>query len=146
MLLSGLLSTVDSQLLALGSLTTDFTKDIKKQKTVMIVGAVLALLIANIPGNSVLFMFLVYGTLRAATFSITVLTLIGVKLQANGVFVGLLVSIGIGFPTFVYGNLNNLNDVRLWGSLFTATIAGIIAYLITKAVSTKATAKKKVSA
>ena len=146
MLLSGLLSTVDSQLLALGSLTTDYTKDLKKQKAVMIVGAVLALLIANIPGNSVLFMFLVYGTLRAATFSITVLTLIGVKLNANGVFAGLLVSIGIGFPTFVYGNLNSLNDVRLWGSLFTATIAGILAYLITKAVSTKATAKKKVSA
>jgi Na+/proline symporter len=135
MLLSGLLSTVDSQLLALGSIATDFTKDAKKQKLVMIVGAVLALLIANIPGNSVLLMFLIYGTLRASTFSITVLTLIGVKLRANAVFGGLLVAMAVGFPAFIYGNLNNINDVRLWGSIFTATIAGVIAYAITKARS-----------
>jgi Na+/proline symporter len=137
MLLSGLLSTVDSQLLALGSIATDYTKDIRKQKLTMIVGAILALVIANIPGNSVLFMFLVYGTLRASTFSITVLTLINIKLRANAVFSGLLVAMAIGFPVFVYGNLNGLNDVRLWGSIFTATVAGAIAYVITNAIKSK---------
>jgi hypothetical protein len=142
MLLSGLLSTVDSQLLALGSIATDYFKDIKRQKLVMIAGAVVALLIANIPGNSVLFMFLVYGTLRASTFSITVLTLMGAKLRANSVFTGLLVAMGVGFPVFVYGNLNNIQDLRLWGSVFTATIAGVIAYAITKTIAEK----KKVTA
>jgi Na+/proline symporter len=131
MLLSGLLSTMDSQLLALGSITTDYTKDLKKQRAVMIIGAILALIIANIPGNSVLFMFLVYGTLRASTFSITVLTLMNAKLQANSVVAGLAIAMGVGFPIFMYGNLNNINDVRLWGSIFTATIAGVIAYAIT---------------
>jgi Na+/proline symporter len=131
MLLSGLLSTIDSQLLALGSITTDYTKDLKKQRRVMIAGAVLALIIANIPGNSVLFMFLVYGTLRASTFSITVLTLANVKLRANSVVAGLSVAIGIGFPIFLYGNLNNVGEVKLWGSIFTATIAGVIAYAAT---------------
>lgn len=137
MLLSGLLSTVDSQLLALGSIATDFTQDAKKQKIVMIVGAVIALLIANIPGNSVLFMFLVYGTLRASTFSITVLTLLNAKLRANAVFSGLVVAMAIGFPVFIYGNLNNLNDVKLWGSIFTATIAGVIAYTVSKIIASK---------
>jgi Na+/proline symporter len=146
MLLSGLLSTVDSQLLALGSIATDYTKDSKKQKLVMIVGAVIALIIANIPGNSVLFMFLVYGTLRATTLSITVLTLIGVKLRANAVFAGLLVAMSIGFPAFVYGNLNNITDVRLWGSIFTATIAGVIAYAITAALGKSKASHKKVDA
>jgi Na+/proline symporter len=131
MLLSGLLSTIDSQLLALGSLTTDYTKDLKKQRSVMIAGAVLALIIANIPGNSVLFMFLVYGTLRASTFSITVLTLLNAKLRSNSVVAGLAVAMGIGFPIFLYGNLNNIGDVKLWGSIFTATIAGVVAYAIT---------------
>jgi Na+/proline symporter len=137
MLLSGLLSTVDSQLLALGSIATDFTKDAKKQKFVMIVGAIAALLIANIPGNSVLIMFLIYGTLRASTFSITVLTLLNTKLRANAVFSGLIVAMVIGFPVFIYGNLNNLHDVRLWGSIFTATIAGVIAYAVSKVIASK---------
>lgn len=137
MLLSGLLSTVDSQLVALGSLTTDYTHDIKKQRAVMIIGAILALLIANIPGNSVLFMFLVYGTLRASTFSITVLTLLNAKLQGNAVVAGLVVAMGIGFPLFLYGNLNNITDVRLWGSVFTATIAGVLAFVITQFVNKK---------
>jgi len=131
MLLSGLLSTIDSQLLALGSITTDYTKDLKKQRRAMIAGAVLALIIANIPGNSVLFMFLVYGTLRASTFSITVLTLANVKLRSQSVVAGLSVAIGIGFPIFLYGNLNNVGEVKLWGSIFTATIAGVIAYAAT---------------
>ena len=131
MLLSGLLSTIDSQLLALGSLTTDYTKDLKKQRLVMIVGAALALIIANIPGNSVLFMFLVYGTLRASTFSITILTLLNAKLRANSVLAGLAVAMGIGFPIFMYGNLNGIVEVKLWGSIFTATIAGVVAYAVT---------------
>lgn len=137
MLLSGLLSTVDSQLLALGSITTDYTKDVKKQKLVMIVGAVVALLIANIPGNSVLAMFLIYGTLRASAFSITVLTLLNIKLRANAVFGGLLVAMTVGFPLFIYGNINNIADLRLWGSIFTASIAGIVAYIITKIIAAK---------
>jgi Na+/proline symporter len=145
MLLSGLLSTVDSQLVALGSLTTDYTKDLKKQHLVILVGAVVALLIANIPGNSVLIMFMIYGTLRASTFSITVLTLAFPKLQlkANAVVAGLTTAMGAGFPVFLYGNLNNLADVKLYGSLFTATIAGIVAYAITQVITSNNSKKKE---
>jgi Na+/proline symporter len=146
MLLSGLLSTVDSQLVALGSLTTDYTTDLKKQHKVILAGAVIALLIANIPGNSVLFMFMVYGTLRASTFSITVLTLLNAKLKGNAVVAGLSVAMGIGFPIFLYGNLLNLADVKLWGSLFTATIAGIVAFALTQVFKDTVATKKKVDA
>jgi len=137
LLLSGLLSTVDSQMLALSSLATDYTKEIKYQRATMIVGALVALGIANIPGNSVLFMFLVYGTLRAATFAITVLTLVGVKLKSGPVTAGLIASMGGGFPVFLYGNLNGIDSVRLWGSLATVTASGLIAYAGTKMLKDK---------
>ena len=90
MLLSGLLSTIDSQMLALGSLARDYDKDLKTQKGLMIVGALVALGIANIPGVSVLIMFLIYGTLRAATFLVTVLTLLDVRLHRHAVLLAWL--------------------------------------------------------
>lgn len=127
MLLSGLLSTVDSQMLALSSLATDYTKDLNKQRRVMVIGLILAILIANIPGNSVLFMFLVYGTLRASTLLITMLTLGGAKLRTRSVATGIAISMGIGFPLFIWGNLANLNDVKLWGSIATVLTSGIVA-------------------
>ena len=137
LLLSGLLSTIDSQMLALSSLSTDFTRDIRYHRATMIIGSLIALGIANIPGNSVLFMFLVYGTLRAATFAITVLTLAGVKLKSAAVTTGLLTSMVGGFPVFLYGNLNGIDELRLWGSIATVTASGLIAYVGTKLVKEK---------
>lgn len=132
LLLSGLLSTVDSQMLALSSLATDYTNEIKWQRATMIVGSLVALGIANIPGNSVLFMFLVYGTLRAATFAITVLTLASVNLHSKAVATGLVASMTGGFPVFLYGNLNGIDELRLWGSIATVLTSGVIAYTGTK--------------
>jgi high-affinity Fe2+/Pb2+ permease len=88
---------------------------------------------------------MIYGTLRASTFSITVLTLAFPKLQlkANAVVAGLTTAMGAGFPVFLYGNLNNLADVKLYGSLFTATIAGIVAYAITQVITSNNSKKKE---
>lgn len=137
MLLSGLLSTIDSQMLALGSLARDYDKDLKTQKTVMIVGALVALGIANIPGMSVLIMFMIYGTLRASTFLITVSTLLNAKLARVGVAWGIASAMVIGFPISIYGNYNNLGDWKLWGTLLTVSLSGAVAYTVTKAINAK---------
>lgn len=128
-LLSGLLSTVDSQMLAISSLATDYTADVRKQKLTMLVATAAALLIANIPGNTVLIMFMVYGTLRASTFLITVLTLADAPLRARAVFWGIVASMTVGFPLFIWGNVANLADVKLFGSIATVLLSGVIASL-----------------
>jgi Na+/proline symporter len=132
MLLSGLLSTVDSQMLALSSLATDYTGKLAKQRATMVIGGIAAVLIANIPGNSVLIMFMIYGTLRASTLLITVLTLLDVRLNGRAVAVGIATAMAVGFPFFIWGNLANLADVKLWGSIGTVLASGTIAYIGTK--------------
>ena len=75
MVLSGLLSTVDSNLCAAASLTTDWrisaTMDSKGQlrlSRLAMAGLLLVgILAANIPGLTVTHLFLFYGTLRAST-------------------------------------------------------------------------------
>jgi len=66
MLISGLLSTVDSNLCAASSLVTDITKDNQRRNGIAAMGAMLALsiAIANVPGLTVTHMFLFYGTFR----------------------------------------------------------------------------------
>lgn len=63
MIVSGLLSTVDSNLCAVSSLTTDIAggKDIRKTRTAMVILLILGILIANIPGITVTHLFLFYG-------------------------------------------------------------------------------------
>lgn len=77
MIVSGLLSTVDSNLCAASSLVTDMSggKELKKTKWAMIALLGVGILIANIPGMTVTHLFLFYGTLRASTLLPTVMTL-----------------------------------------------------------------------
>lgn len=86
MIVSGLLSTVDSNLCAASSLVTDMSggKELKKTKWAMIALLGVGILIANIPGMTVTHLFLFYGTLRASTLLPTVMTLKGVKFASNG--------------------------------------------------------------
>ena len=76
MLISGLLSTVDSNLCAAASLTSDFGSSMKAAKGAMLLALALAILIANIPGLTVTGLFLIYGALRATTMLPTILTAI----------------------------------------------------------------------
>ena len=137
MILSGLLSTVDSNLCSAASLTTDFRcrNNLKTSKGVMIVLLLVAVLIANIPGLTVTHLFLFYGTLRASTLLPTIITLCRKKITANGVFYGVLSSLIIGLPVFAYGSILNIAIYKTIGSLLTVLLSGIIAVvMIRKAV------------
>lgn len=133
MILSGLLSTVSSNLCAAASMTTDLKtgSDIKKSKLTMIVLLLVAIGIANIPSLTVTWLFLFYGTLRASTLLPTVMTLLGKKLEAKGVFYGVLASLCVGLPIFAYGNIFNDSMLKTIGSLTTVLMSGAIALIVT---------------
>jgi Na+/proline symporter len=129
MIISGLLSTVDSNLCAAASLTTDSRGDRVTSKAAMLGLLAASIAIANIPGLTVTHLFLFYGTFRASTLLPTVFTLRGAKLTAHGVFIGVILSLVIGLPIFAYGNIANIATVKTIGSLVTVLTSGVVALI-----------------
>lgn len=134
MIMSGLLSTIDSNLCAISSLTTDIfrKKTLGKTKIAMILLLVIGIAVANIPGLTVTHLFLTYGTLRAATLLPTVFTLRGMKLKARGVVAGIISALVIGMPIFGYGNIQGIAVYKTAGSLLTVMISGAVALTVSR--------------
>jgi Na+/proline symporter len=134
MIVSGLLSTIDSNLCAISSLTTDIfkKKSLGKTKVAMVMLLILGIAVANIPGLTVTHLFLMYGTLRAATLLPTVFTLKGVKLRAEGVTAGIICALIIGLPIFAYGNINGIALYKTIGSLTTVILSGAVALIVSR--------------
>lgn len=134
MIVSGLLSTIDSNLCAMSSLTTDvFNKcTVGKTKAVMVLLLILGIAVSNIPGLTVTHLFLMYGTLRASTLLPTVFTLRGVKMSPQGIVAGIMTALVVGLPIFAYGNINNLAMYKTAGSLITVLSSGLIALIVSK--------------
>lgn len=130
MLLSGLLSTVDSNLCAAAALTTDMTANraLWIPKTAMLAVLAAGIGIANLPGLSIVHLFLIYGTLRATTLLPTVLTLCGVRLSARGICVGVIAAMAVGLPMFAFGVFFNMGEYRILGCLATPLLAGAAAF------------------
>lgn len=135
MVLSGLLSTVDSNLCAAASLTTDWRisgrldsgGQLRLSRLAMAGLLLVGILVANIPGLTVTHLFLFYGTLRSSTLLPTALTLLGKRLNANGVFAGIVASLCIGLPVFAAGNIWNIAAYKTAGSLITVLLSGAVA-------------------
>lgn len=134
MIVSGLLSTIDSNLCAVSSLTTDIFKKqtLGKTKIAMVGLLLLGIAVANIPGLTVTHLFLMYGTLRASTLLPTVFTLCGVKLKVRGIVAGIISTLIIGLPIFAYGNINGIAAYKTVGSLITVFLSGIIALVVSR--------------
>lgn len=134
MILSGLLSTIDSNLCAIASLTTDIkeNKSSTVGKIAMVILLIIGIAVANIPGLTVTHLFLMYGTLRASTLLPTIFTLKGVKLTAKGVTAGVVTALVVGLPIFAYGNIYNIATYKTAGSLTTVLSAGIVALIVSK--------------
>ena len=132
MVVSGLLSTIDSNLCAVSSLTTDIFKEktLGKTKFAMILLLAVGIAVANIPGLTVTHLFLMYGTLRAATLLPTVFTLKGIKLTPQGVVAGIISALIIGLPIFGYGNIQGIAAYKTAGSLLTVILSGAVALAI----------------
>lgn len=132
MVVSGLLSTIDSNLCAVASLTSDYGCNVKVAKGSMLALLGLGILVANIPGLTVTHLFLFYCTLRASTLLPTVLTLMGKKLSANGVSYGVISALMLGIPVFAYGNIANIAVYKTVGSMITVLTSGIVALLLSQ--------------
>lgn len=137
MIVSGLLSTIDSNLCAISSLTTDIFKKntLGKTKFAMILLLVLGIAVANIPGLTVTHLFLMYGTLRAATLLPTIFTLKGVNLKAKGIVIGIISALIVGLPIFAYGNINNIAIYKTIGSLTTVLLSGVVTLIVSRKVN-----------
>ncbi|MCU7380496.1 hypothetical protein OBO34_19475 [Clostridiales Family XIII bacterium ASD5510] len=134
MVVSGLLSTIDSNLCAVAALTADSgeKKTLAKSKFAMVVLLLMGICVANIPGLTVTHLFLMYGTLRASTLLPTIFTLSGMQLQAKGVTAGIVSALVVGLPIFAYGNIYNIAGFKTVGSLLTVLLSGIIAMVISR--------------
>lgn len=148
MLLSGLVSTLDSSLCSISSLTGhDIAEMFKSKNTMwyakigMMFLAVFGLVIANIPDMKILYLFLFYGTLRASTLLPTVLTIWKGKLSESGVFWGICIALFVGAPMMAYGNFGGGLHFKVWGAVFTCLSSGAIAWFLTNANTKKATLK-----
>ncbi|MCD7826330.1 MAG: hypothetical protein LUH14_10285 [Clostridiaceae bacterium] len=134
MIVSGLLSTIDSNLCAISSLTTDIFKEktLGKTKFAMILLLAVGIAVANIPGLTVTHLFLMYGTLRAATLLPTIFTLRGVRLKPQGVVAGIILALVIGLPVFGYGNIQGIAAYKTAGSLLTVILSGTVALAVSR--------------
>lgn len=136
MILSGLLSTVDCNLCSVASLASDFRVELKTAKFSMLVLLAFGIAIANIPGITVTGLFLFYGTLRASTLFVTLLTLSGKRLAARGVFYGVVLSVVVGLPVFAFGSVADIPEMKVLGSLLSVGISGAFALIYTKGAGT----------
>lgn len=134
MIISGLLSTVDSNLCAVSSLVTDISggRVLKRTKWAMVALLAVGIAIANIPGLTVTHLFLFYGTLRSSTLLPTILTLKGVKFTPKGIKYGVVAALAVGLPVFAYGTVLNSGPYKTIGSLATVLLGGIVGMMVTK--------------
>ncbi len=140
MIISGLVSTVGSNLCAFPTLANDAIKSFSlfDSKMTMALYLIATVAIANIPGLTVTTLFLFYGTLRASTLLPTVLTLKGVRLNEAGVFYGVIASLVLGAPTFALGSVLGSTAIKIAGSLLGVLMSGTVALTVTKIRGVKA--------
>ena len=152
LVLSGLISTVDSIICAVSSVAGHdvvkrlamnekwheriqkniflfilFANEVRAARFAMIAVTVTAILIANIPGLTILYLFLLYGTLRSSVMLPTVFAILGKRMSERGLFYGVLTSMIVGLPIFAYGNFTGNIPMIVFGSLFTILASGFMA-------------------
>ena len=110
MVIVALVSTMDNNLISFATLTghdmqSESRDPITSGRIVMVIAALVALGIANVPGITVTTLFLIYGTLRATTLAPTIITLWRERPAAErGIFWGTLIAAAVGLPVFIYGS------------------------------------------
>lgn len=151
MILAGLISTVDSIFCAVSSVAGhDVVMRLSNGKSdgenvtingktyssisiarmVMVAVCILAIAVANIPGLTITYLFLFYGTLRSSVMLPTIFAINGKRMTERGIFYGILASIVVGLPIFAVGNLMKITPMIVAGSLLTIGLSGVISRLL----------------
>lgn len=159
LIISGLISTLDSVLASASSLAGN---DIYKRllgvthshrtyddqalvasRASMVMIALVGIAIALIPGMTIALLFLFYGTLRASTLAPTLYTIMSKKrVSEKGVFYGLVASIFVFVPIFGYANFTGMTHLAVAGSILTVSSSGILAYYFTQKQTVRPKYKK----
>lgn len=162
LILSGLISTVDSILCAVSSVAghdvmerikssrgfprlieTGFGKwlfggELRIARLTMVLTLLVAIAVANIPGMTITYLFLFYGTLRSSVMLPTIFAIKGYRMSEKGLFWGIIASLVIGLPLFAVGKLGGNVALIVSGSLLTILLSGIMATVVDRrnAIST----------
>jgi len=175
MLLSALMSTLDSGVMAASSLyVIDIMKYSDKEREVLgkaerevtltkeeeeihkrldkrgvhnsrlamlgitILGFLVALAAANIPGFGLKHLWWIFNTVAACVVVPTVLSLYWNRLDARGVFWGVLIAFVVGLPLFIYGNIIDKPVWIVGASLFIIAITTISCLVMPRKIPWKA--------
>ncbi len=149
-LLCGLMSTLDSIVMALASLASvdlfdAYTKpetskgDLRRIRVAMVILSLLGLALANVPGITILGMFLFYGMLRLAVATPTLAVIFDDRVSARGVFLGVLVAVVVAVPTYLIGVTQGSFALKLGATLVALIVSGGLALLLRQPASPGAT-------
>ncbi len=142
MLMSGMISTIDTHITAIASLggqdiagrmgvnPLETKRVLKFSRTLIVASAIFGIGIANIPGMQIWFLWLIYMTFRTATMLPTMISVFTPdnRINEKGVFWGILMSLLIGYPVFFYGHLNKIPTLVSIGMLLTMVISGLLTW------------------
>lgn len=119
--ISGLSSTLDSNMCATGSIVSKFSKkteSVKYARIGMIVIAVGGVLIANIPNINIFWLFLFYGVLRTSVAMPTIFTMLTrKKIKESAIFYGILAAFIVGVPVYSIGAVGGISILKTIGTL-----------------------------
>lgn len=141
LLIAGLTSTMDSALCSIsGTTSRDIVKrlkggiatdedTVKVSRIAMVLLTLGGIVIANIPGLTILTLWLFYATFRVATLIPTCMSIISEKIHPKGIYYGLLTSFLIGIPVYSYGGFMKVYPYDLIGSILTLLLSAIVTWI-----------------
>jgi Na+/proline symporter len=99
---------------------------------IMFFGFLVALAAAYIPGFGLKQLWWIFNTVAACVVVPTVLSLYWERLDAKGVFWGVLVAFVLGIPLFVYGNMIDNAPLIVGASLFIIFVSTLFCLILRK--------------
>ena len=141
---AGLIAILDSQFSSVANMTghdiynkykskVDDKTVIKYARTAMVILAVAGFLITQIPGITLLYIFLFFATLRAAVWLPSLIAIVKPKLLTEqGMFYGMGTAIVVGVPMFVYGKLAKSLPYTFSGTIIAIFGSAVLVLAISK--------------
>lgn len=144
MVICGLASTGDSALCAGGSLVAvdvyhryirpgaDEKKLLQISRGAILAISILAVIIAFIPGITILALFLFYGTLRSSTFMPTLYLVFRKEVSSEGIFFGVLFAIAAGLPMYIAGETLSNVHLKVGANIFIIVVSFFVPFFMDK--------------
>ena len=141
---AGLIAILDSQFSSVANMTghdiynkyktkVDDKTVIKYARIGMVILAIAGFLITQIPGITLLYIFLFFATLRAAVWLPSLIAIVKPKLLTEqGMFYGISTAVVIGVPMFVYGKLYKSLPYTLSGTVIAIFGSAMLVLAISK--------------